>query len=114
MALGESYEEAAGLVETVLAEAARRGDGSVVCILDQNMGLCREFTPDAEKTPRPNELVGDERALFQRRGTTAESNQQHGTMFQYTYTTHTVLHYLYELCWPLLPLRRLHVDQNDC
>jgi len=25
------------LVETVLAEAAKRGDGSVVCILDQNM-----------------------------------------------------------------------------
>jgi len=37
MVLGESYEEAAGLVDTVLAEAAKRGDGNVVCILDQNM-----------------------------------------------------------------------------
>ena len=37
MVLGESYEEAAGLVETVMAEAAKRGDGSVVCILDQNV-----------------------------------------------------------------------------
>ena len=35
--LGESYEEAAGLVEIVLAEAAARGDEKVVCILDQNM-----------------------------------------------------------------------------
>jgi len=37
MVLGESYEEAAGLVETVLAAAATRCDGNVVCVLDQNM-----------------------------------------------------------------------------
>jgi len=37
LVLGESYEEASGLVKTVLAEAAKRGDGNVVCIVDQNM-----------------------------------------------------------------------------
>jgi len=37
MVVGESYEEAAGLFEIVLAEAAKRGDGKVVCIFDQHM-----------------------------------------------------------------------------
>jgi len=37
MVLGASYEEAASVVEMVLTEAAARGDGNVVCVLDQNM-----------------------------------------------------------------------------
>jgi len=37
MVLGASYEEAASVVEKVLTEAAARGDGNVVCVLDQNM-----------------------------------------------------------------------------
>ena len=37
MVLGETYEEAADLVQTVMAEAVARGHRNVVCIFDQNM-----------------------------------------------------------------------------
>ena len=42
--LGETYEEAEGLVQTVLETARKHGDHNVICIFDQNMDRYPEGT----------------------------------------------------------------------